>query len=129
MKNHTNQPVLESIEEIKQDFHKWVDWNAHDMGEMGRFIRTKYVDNYIKDQLSQSLLTLFNNMCDEVIETGLPTKSEIVTNTNVWTAYKGHFVSEDERIKRIYLTGVNQGIEAAHKALTKRKDNLLKGKL
>jgi hypothetical protein len=44
---------LKDIERIKKAWGERIDYNAHDMGEMGMFIRTKYVKNYINEILEE----------------------------------------------------------------------------
>lgn len=72
------QPPVESLDsilEIEQDFYKWLDWNAHDMGEMGRFIRVKYAKNWWSEKGRQQLTSLIQTSNREAVEEYKKTQS------------------------------------------------------
>jgi hypothetical protein len=39
--------------EVIERIRKWTEYNKHDMGEMGEFIRTQYVYNKLDDELAR----------------------------------------------------------------------------
>jgi hemerythrin-like domain-containing protein len=41
--------IKTEVNKSLEDVRKWVEYNKHDMGEMGEFIRTKYVYNKLEE--------------------------------------------------------------------------------
>lgn len=105
MKNHTNKPVLASIEEILVEASVYKGSPKHTFEQF-------LVPQFYLDQATQALLTLFNNMCDEVIG----------EDEDPYLDFKDQF----HRKARSPQTYNRNKLKTEQR---QRKDNLLKGKL
>lgn len=48
-KHQIQAKIDAAVAEAVSDIRKWVEYNKHDMGEMGEFIRTQYVYNKLDE--------------------------------------------------------------------------------